>query len=366
MVSKKTAIPGFYKKTPDERLDVISDIAKLDESDKTALRAGLDMKTADSLVENAIGTFTLPLGVATNFRINGRDYVIPMAIEEPSVIAAASAGAKATDDIAVSGAGSRVIGQIQVLNPDGDAVAKVSSKKDTIYDAANKVLSKHMSIVKVSCVSLDATPPMLKVEIVIDTGEAMGANAVNTVCEGVAPVIQDIAGGRVLLRILSNAVPDVVHAKAYFKTDDDTAKGIVAAYRFALADKFRAVTHNKGIMNGIAAVATATGQDTRAIEAAAHMHAAESGAYGPLSRWDLQDGVLRGELSVPIRVGTVGGLTTHHSTAAACLKMLGNPGSKELAGIMASVGLCQNFAALRALSTDGIQKGHMRLHARRL
>ena len=366
MGPKKSSIPGFYKRTPDERLKIISDMAGLGESERAALRAGLDVEAADALVENALGTYTLPLGVATNFRINGRDHVVPMVTEEPSVIAAASAGAKAAGDITAAGSGSHVIGQIQVLNPDPGAEQKVASHKQDILDAAYAVLSKRMSVAGISCRTLGAEQPMLKVEIVIDTGEAMGANAVNTVCEGVAPVVGRIAGGRVLLRILSNAIPGVGRAEAYFDADQSVASDMVAAYRFALADRFRAVTHNKGIMNGISAVAAATGQDTRAIEAGAHMHAAESGTYGPLSRWEVRDGRLWGGLFLPMRVGTVGGLTTHHETAAACLKILGNPDSQTLAGIMTAVGLCQNFAALRALATDGIQKGHMKLHARRL
>lgn len=363
---KKTAIPGFYKKTPDERLDIISNIANLNKTERDALRAELNVDVADGLIENTIGTFTLPLGIATNFRINNRDYIIPMVIEEPSVVAAASAGAKATDNVTVTGGNSHVIGQIQVLNPDADATAKVLSRKSDILDATTSILSGHMSVVGVYSSMLDVQSRMLKVEIVIDTGEAMGANAVNTICEGLAPIIEEITGGRVLLRILSNAVPGVVSAQAHFKTSDSVARDIVSAYEFAHIDKLRAVTHNKGIMNGITAVAMATGQDTRAIEAAAHMYAAESGVYGPLSKWYMQDDRLCGELHLPIRVGTVGGLTTHHDTAATCLKILGNPTSQELAGIMVSVGLCQNFSALRTLSTDGIQKGHMKLHARRL
>lgn len=366
MKIKKTAIPGFYKKTSDERLEIISKIANLNETDKATLRTGLDMDVASNLVENTIGTFTLPLGIATNFRINNRDYIIPMVIEEPSVVAAASAGAKATDNVTVTGGDSHVIGQLQVLNPDKDAVAKVLSRRGELFSAATRVLSGHMSVVDVYCKMLDTQHRMLKVEIVIDTGEAMGANAVNSACEGLAPIVEEITGGRVLLRILSNAVPGTVRAQAHFETSDSIAQDVVSAYKFAHTDKLRAVTHNKGVMNGISAVAMATGQDTRAIEAAAHMYAAESGVYGPLSKWYVKGGKLYGELLLPIRVGTIGGLTKHHDAAATCLKILGNPTSQELAGIMVSVGLCQNFSALRALSTDGIQKGHMKLHARRL
>ena len=216
---------------------------------------------------------------------------------------------------------------------------------------------------------------VMKVEIVVNSGEAMGANAVNTMCEKRSPLIGEITGGRILLRILSNDMPRTAYAKAYFDVEEPVADDIVNAYRFALLDSHRAVTHNKGIMNGITAVGLATGQDTRALEAGAHAYAASLGstpehhngehAYGPLSKWEVRDGQLWGGLFVPLRVGTVGGLTVRHPAAAACLRMLGNPTAQELAGIMAAVGLCQNFSALKALATDGIQKGHMRLHRRR-
>ncbi len=366
MVAKKTAMSGFYKKTPDERLHIVEDFANLQEQDRKALRAGLDIKAADNLVENAVGTFTLPLGVATNFRINSRDYIIPMVIEEPSVIAAASAGAKSTDNVEVTVSRSHVTGQIQVLDVQTEAADIIMTRKSDIIAAAKEILSKHMSIVEMHSTNLDTTPNMIKVEIVIDAGEAMGANAINTLCEGIAPLIEEITGGRVLLRILSNAMPRMANASAYFDVEDPVAEGILNAYRFAAADRHRAVTHNKGIMNGVVAVGLATGQDTRALEAAAHAYAAESGRYSPLSSWEICQGRLLGKLSIPLGVGTRGGLTTHHATAAACLKILQNPTAGDLAGIMAAVGLCQNFSALRALATDGIQKGHMKLHKRRL
>lgn len=361
-----SSIPRFYAKTPDERLEAVGCFAGLDEGDKAALRDGLDMGAADSLVENAIGTFTLPLGVATNFRINGRDYLVPMVTEEPSVIAAASAGAKATGDIEARGSGSHIIGQIQVLEPRRGAVWSVREREDVVIAAANDILSGHMSAIGVQATMLDAEPPMMKVEVEVDAGEAMGANAVNTMCEGLAPLMEEITGGRVLLRILSNNIPRVGYAKAFFDADESVAEDMVNAYKFALADRSRAATHNKGIMNGVVAVGLATGQDTRALEAGAHVYATNDGGYGPLSKWEIIDGRLWGGLFLPLRVGTVGGLTTNHPTAAACLKMLGNPSSDELTGIMAAVGLCQNFSALKALATDGIQKGHMRLHKRRL
>ena len=363
---KGSSLPGFYAKSVSERLKIVADSAGIGDADKAALQTGLDMKTADYLVENAIGMFALPLGVATNFRINGHDYLVPMVIEEPSVIAAASAGAKATQEVISEGFGSHLIGQIQVLDPHPGAIQEVRLHRAEIYDEIKKTLSRHMSVVDISGKMLDADPKMMKVEVVIDTGEAMGANAVNTVCEGIAPLIEQITGGQVLLRILSNYIPNTVQAQAYFDVDTPVAAGIVNAYRFAAADKYRATTHNKGIMNGVIAVGIATGQDTRAIESAAHAYAASSGRYRPLSEWKIQSGRLWGKIALPLRVGTVGGLTTHHPTAAACLKILNSPTAERLAQIMAAVGLCQNFSALKALATDGIQKGHMKLHKRRL
>ena len=365
---KRTALPRFYKLTPDERLDKITKIAGLDKSDTHALRGGLDMETADSLVENAIGTFTLPLGVATNFRINGQDIIIPMVTEEPSVIAAASSGAKATADIEARGSAARIIGQVQILHPQENATDSIHERKDDIIDTAGEMLSRRMSVCGVESRMLDDNI-MMTVDITVEVAEAMGANAVNTMCEGLAPLLRDITGGSVLQCILSNDIPDTAYARACFDVKKSIGEDIVKSYRFALFNNRRAVTHNKGIMNGISAVGLATGQDTRALEAGAHAYAAGLGAdkwYGPLSRWEMRDGMLWGELHIPLRVGTVGGLTAGHPTAAACLKMLGNPSSYDLSGIMAAVGLCQNFSALRALVTDGIQKGHMKLHKRRL
>ena len=342
-----------------------------------ALRGGgMSVRDADVLVENAVGVYGVPLGVATNFRINGRTYTaIPMATEEPSVIAAASAGAKNAVDLTARADSPRVAGQIQVVNPSSNALESLADRKGEILDMVRKSLpSERMNVVDggpdggLSCVML--AKDILKVEFLIDTGDAMGANAVNTTCEEVAPLIEDVTGGTALLRILSNHMQRMACAESCFDVAPDVATGIVNAYRFAALDVSRAVTHNKGVMNGVVAVAVATGQDTRAMEAGAHAYAAtagESGAYGPLSRWEIKDGRLHGSLSMPLAVGTVGGLTKRHPVAYACLNdMLGGPTAGELAGIMAAVGLCQNFAALRALATDGIQKGHMKLHARRV
>lgn len=358
---------GFHKKTLEERIKVVADMCGLDAGDVKTLTVP-DPRQYDSFVENVIGTFTLPMGVATNFRINSRDYLIPMVTEEPSVIAAASAGAKAAGNISATSYGSHLAGQIQVVEPQQGAEARIGERIEEIKARAGEFLSRHMRIEDITYEALDAVPDMSKMEIVMDTGDAMGANAVNTVCEGIAPLVEEITGGRVLLRILSNARPRIGHAHASFDVARGVAEDMVLAYKFALADDKRAVTHNKGIMNGIDAVANATGQDTRAIEAAAHMHAFErsgGGRYGPLSKWEMRDGRLHGEVRMPLSVGVVGGMTRHHETATVALKMLGNPDAGDLAGIMAAVGLCQNFSALRALCTDGIQKGHMKLHARR-
>ena len=387
---KRTALPRFHARTTADRLAEVAGIAGLDPGDVRALHEGIPMDVADSLVENAVGVFALPLGVATNFRINGTDTVIPMVTEEPSVIAAASAGAKATDDIYASMGEPHLTGQIQVLEPAAGAVDIVRSREREIIDAANRSISEHMGVAALHAAMLDTTPPMMKVEIVVDTGDAMGANAVNTMCEEVAPMVECMTGGRALLRILTNHTPAAgfrepdsdagsywqdpaaiplrtAHAEAFFDVDVAVAKDIVNAHRFALADASRAATGNKGVMNGITAVGMATGQDTRALEAGAHSYAATlPGGYGPLSMWEVRDGGLWGRLEVPLRVGVVGGLTTHHPAAAACIRMLGQPaGPERVAEAMAAAGLCCNFSALRALVTDGIQKGHMKLHARR-
>ena len=358
------AMHGFYKKTLNERIKIMADICNLNKNDIVTLTTP-DPSQYDSMVENVIGSFTLPMGVATNFKINNKDYLVPMVTEEPSIIAAASSGAKSAVSISATSSAPHVTGQIQIIDPCHDAKTMVGKHMGDITDLADKFMSKHMEITNITYEDLDAIPTMAKMEIVMNTGDAMGANAVNTVCEGLAPLIEKITGGRILLRILSNANPRMARASAFFDVDESVAKDIILAYKFALADPKRAVTHNKGIMNGIISVANATGQDTRAIESASHMHACKDGRYGPLSKWTMQNGRLHGELHMPLAVGVVGGMTRHHDTATVALKMLENPDAGRLTEIMVSVGLCQNFSALRALCTDGIQKGHMKLHSRR-
>ena len=325
--------------------------------------------------------FSLPLGVATSFKINGKDYVIPMVIEEPSVIAAASKGAKVArvcGGFTVESGESYSIGQIQMLDVDvSTAIQKIQKSSQEILDIANSksnTLSKMDKGAKeVSCKEIE-TPAgkMLIVELLIDVGDAMGANITNTMCEAISPFLEKIIGGRALLRILSNySTRRITKAKAVFDKDavggEDVVDNIILAYQFADNDIFRAVTHNKGIMNGTIAVANATGQDSRAIEAAANAYAAKSGKYRSLSKWTKDDdGNLVGSLELPLAVGIVGGVANVHPIAKICNKILGVSSAQELACVMTAAGLAQNYSAIRALATEGIQKGHMRLHARNL
>ena len=379
-----SSISKFFEKTRKERLDIVADFANLSAEELKILQSndgGISFEKADKMVENAIGTFSLPLGVATNFKINGKDYLVPMVIEEPSVIAAASKGAKIArirGGFEVAADQSYSIGQIQLLDVDiNSAVKKIQESKKEILELANSksnTLSKmDKGAKKVSCKEID-TPlgKMLIVELLIDVGDAMGANVTNTMCEAVSPLLETITGGRALLRILSNySISRIAKAKAVFDKEavggEDTVDDIILAYQFADNDVYRAVTHNKGIMNGIIAVANATGQDSRAIEAAANAYAASSGKYRSLSKWSKDDeGNLVGSLELPLSVGIVGGIINVHPIAKICAKILGVSSASELAGIMTATGLAQNFSAISALATEGIQKGHMRLHARNL
>ncbi len=381
---KDSSISKFFEKSRSERLDIIKNFADLSDEEIKILEnpnGGISFEKADKMVENAIGTFSLPLGIATNFKINGKDYVIPMVIEEPSVIAAASKGAKVARILGgfeVEADESYSIGQIQMLDVDNsDAIIKIKNSTDEILKLANSksnTLSKMGKGAKeVSCKEIE-TPQgkMLIVELLIDVGDAMGANVTNTMCEGVSPFLEQITGGRSLLRILSNySTRRMARAKAVFEKDavggEDVVDNIISAFQFADNDVFRAVTHNKGIMNGTIAVANATGQDSRAIEAAANAYAANSGRYRSLSKWSKdENGNLVGSLELPLSVGIVGGIANVHPTAKICNKILGVISAQELACIMTATGLAQNYSAIRALSTEGIQKGHMRLHARNL
>jgi len=379
-----SSISKFFEKSRKERLDIVANFANLSSEDLEILQnnnGGISYDKADKMVENAIGTFSLPLGVATNFKINGKDYVIPMVIEEPSVIAAASKGAKIArikGGFEVTADESYSIGQIQILDVDIPlAIQKIDDSLNEILTLANSksnTLSKmNKGAKEISCKVID-TPSgkMLIAELLIDVGDAMGANVTNTMCEAVSPLIEKITGGKTLLRILSNySTRRIVKAKAIFEKDavggEKIVDNIILAFEFADNDVYRAVTHNKGIMNGTIAVANAVGQDSRAIEAAANAYAAKSGTYRSLSKWSKDDdGNLIGILEIPLSVGIVGGIANIHPVAKVCTKILGALSAQELACIMTATGLAQNFSAIRALSTEGIQKGHMRLHARNL
>ncbi|MEK0322516.1 MAG: hydroxymethylglutaryl-CoA reductase, degradative [Nitrosopumilus sp.] len=379
-----SSISKFFEKSRKERLDIVANFANLSNEELDILQSnngGISYDKADKMVENAIGTFSLPLGIATNFKINSKDYIIPMVIEEPSVIAAASKGAKIArikGGFEVTADESYSIGQIQVLDVDiPSAIQKITSSSNEILQLANfksNTLSKMGKGAKeISCKEID-TPSgkMLIVELLIDVGDAMGANITNTMCEAVSPMIEKISGGRTLLRILSNySTRRIAKAKAVFDKEavggENVVNDIILAFEFADNDVYRAVTHNKGIMNGIISVANAVGQDSRAIEAAANAYAAKSGRYRSLSKWSKDnDGNLVGTLEIPLSVGIVGGIVNVHPVAKVCTKILRVSTAQELTCVMIAAGLAQNYSAIRALATEGIQKGHMRLHARNL
>ncbi|MBU2618046.1 MAG: hydroxymethylglutaryl-CoA reductase, degradative [Euryarchaeota archaeon] len=374
---------GFYKLSPLERLEKVMEFANLDEESVENIRksGALSVDQADKMIENVIGVMETPLGIATNFTINGKDYLIPMAIEEASVIAAASNAAKMARDkggFSASTTKPIMIGQIQLIcdDPHGARASIVEARKK-ILELANE---QNSTLVKLGGGARDLevriieTPSgkMVIVHLLVDCRDAMGANTVNTMCERVSPLIEQLTSGRVYLRIVSNlAVKRLARAKAVFSKEalggGDVVDAIIQAYSFAAADPYRCATHNKGIMNGITAVALATGNDTRAIEAGAHSYASFSGRYKPLTTYEKnEDGNLVGMIELPIAAGLVGGATQVHPVAIANLKILGAKTASELAEVMASVGLAQNIAALRALATEGIQRGHMSLHAKNI
>ena len=367
-----------------ERVNAITDFADLtaDEVGLLSSGGGLDLEAADRMIENVIGTMSYPLGVSVNFRLNGRDYLVPMVIEEPSVVAAASNMARLMregEGIRTSSSDPLMIGQIQILDiPDiEDALRSLNESKTRLLEMANKldpVLSKVGGGAKDLEVRKIETEygTMLVVHLLVDCRDAMGANAVNTMSEAMAPSIEALTGGRVLLRIISNlADRRLARAEAIIKKEDiggeKVVDDIVLAWAFADADPYRAATHNKGIMNGVIAVALATAQDHRALEAGAHAYAAKSGRYRSLSKWSKNaNGDLVGVLEMPMAVGLIGGATRTHPMARLALKIMGVTTSKELAEVMLAAGLAQNLGALRALVQEGIQRGHMRLHARNL
>ncbi len=377
-------LPGFYKLSMEERLKLLQRLAGLTEEEAKVLgnTGGLPGDIANRMIENVVGGMTLPLGMATNFLVNGKDYVVPMALEEPSVVAAASNAAKIArvkGGFKVTNTGPVMIGQIQtvgVRDPRG-AAKRLSAKKRELLAKANEQDPMLVSLgggakdLNVKVIE-SLKGQMVIVELFVNCGDAMGANAVNTMAEAVAPLVEEISGGRVYLRIISNlADRRLVKATAVFDKEalggDEVVDGILYAYAFADADPYRCATHNKGIMNGVTAVALACGQDTRALEAGAHSYAARSGGYKPLTTWKMnKDGDLVGTLEMPMAVGLVGGAAKVHPAAKANVKILGLKSAIELAEVMGAVGLAQNFAALRALASEGIQRGHMKLHARSL
>ena len=378
-----SSISKFFEKSLKERLGIVADFSGLSQDELKIIESatgGISYDQADSMIENAIGTFSLPLGIATNFRINDKDYLIPMVIEEPSVIAAASKAAKIArihGGFKAKSEQSYSIGQIQVLDVNiQESISILNSNSNQIVELANsasKTLPKLGKGAKeIQCKEIKTpSSSMLIVELMIDVGDAMGANVTNTMCETVAPLIEKITGGKTLLRILSNySTKRMVTTTATFDKDavggEQVVDNMILAFEFADNDVYRAVTHNKGVMNGTISVANATGQDSRAIEAAAHAYASHTGRYRSLTTWSKDDsGNLVGTFEIPLSVGIVGGVTNDHPIAKICTKILQLTNVQDLACIMASTGLAQNFAAMRALSTEGIQKGHMKLHARK-
>jgi hydroxymethylglutaryl-CoA reductase len=381
-MKKTSQISGFYKLTPKERLRIVRDFADLTEQEVKIIETSstLNIELADRMIENVIGTFSLPLGVAMNFRINKKDYIIPMAIEEPSVVAAATYAAKMArkkGGFFTSSTDPIMIGQIQAVNIKDPFAAKIKilSEKNQIIKKANDQDPMLVSVgggakdLEVKIIDTK-TGPMVITELLVDCRDAMGANAVNTMAEAVAPIIERITGGRVYLRIISNLAVKRL-ARAYVVVDkevlggEEVVNGIIEAYNFAAADPYRAATHNKGILNGIIGVVIVTGNDHRAIEAGAHAYAVRNGQYSTLSFWEKNnDGDLVGSIELPMAVGLIGGATKVHPTAKVAIKILGIKTANELGEVIAAVGLAQNLGALRALAHEGIQRGHMSLHAR--
>lgn len=380
----------FYKLPLQERLQELAHQVGLEEKEIQILSgmAGLDAQAADHMVENAVGTFNLPLGIAQNFVVNGKEVLVPMAVEEPSVIAGASFMAK----LAQQNGGFRawtdepfMIGQIQLLDiPDiALAVKTLQDHKQDLLESLHglnpqlEALGGGAKELFFRTINESPIGPFIVVHLLYDVRDSMGANAVNTAVERLSPRVATLSGGRAHLRILSNlADKRLAHAEVTLRCDDlafaeysgeRVRDGIIEAWAFAAADPYRAATHNKGIMNGVDAVVLATGNDWRGVEAGAHAYAVKDGQYTSLSIWEKDSaGNLHGTLSMPLAVGTVGGATQVNPTAKVCLKLTGAKSASELAQIIVSVGLAQNLAALRALATEGIQKGHMALHARQV
>ena len=386
----KARFPGFYKLSIGDRLKKVNEQGWISDEDMSSLRDGhhvLPANRADKMIENVVGVMGLPMGLGLNFRVNQKDYVVPLVVEEPSIVAALSSAAKtflSSGGIHAEAEESLLIGQIQVVNPpDAErASIEILSSKNELLDKLNQL---HPNMVDRGggakdievriFEQTDNNPLMLIVHLLVDTCDAMGANIINTMCEELAPDIEALTEGRVFLRILSNLTdraivrasvtisPEQLEGKGY--PGEEVRDGIILASQFAEIDPYRAATHNKGIMNGIDPLAIATGNDWRAIEAAAHAYAARNGTYTALTRWYADDdGNLVGAIEIPLKVGTTGGSLQANDTAMISYRILNVASATELAELMAAVGLAQNFSAIKALSTEGIQKGHMSLHAR--
>ena len=381
---KSSHISGFYKLSPKDRLLRVKQFADLSENECRLLQntGSLPLDLANHMIENVVGAISIPIGIAVNFQINKHDYLIPMAIEEPSVVAAASYAAKMIrkgGGFQTSSTHPIMIGQIQsvcIKDPEA-AKTRVLEAKEEILKKAN-AQDPVLAAVGGGAKDLDArviqttVGSMLITELYVNCRDAMGANAVNTMSEAVAPLIEEITGGHVYLRIITNLATKRL-AKAWCTVPKDAVggeavvDGIVNASAFAAADPFRAATHNKGIMNGIIAVILATGNDHRAIEAGAHAYAALKGRYTSLSAWKKdENGDLKGSIELPMAVGLIGGAVKTHPVAKIALKILGVKNANEFAEVLAAVGLAQNLGALRALASEGIQRGHMSLHARNI
>jgi hydroxymethylglutaryl-CoA reductase len=377
----------FRNMSQEERLEYIQQKTKIDDKEILLFNDTAIFKFEDinKMIENAIGVFQIPLGIANNFVINDKEYLIPMAIEEPSVIAAASNAAKIAKEAGgfkAKADKSIMIGQIQLvslnnnnINTDESIKTLIENKSELIKLANTK--SKFAECVDIKIRQLDDESinnigSMIIIEIFVDTKDAMGANVVNTMCEVIAPKIESLTKGQVILKILSNyATKRLVRCKGVFPKaligGDKVLNRILFAYAFAYSDVYRAVTHNKGIMNGIDSVAIATGQDFRAIESGCHAYACKDGHYRSLTKWyQNSNGDLVGEIEIPLAVGIIGGITNIHPLVKTCLKILDITSSQELAMIIAAAGLAQNFSAIRALSDEGIQKGHMKLHSKNI
>ncbi|MCB9533090.1 MAG: hydroxymethylglutaryl-CoA reductase, degradative [Myxococcales bacterium] len=386
---RRSRIAGFYRLDRAARLSALVEAGFLSGDQAAALAAtgsALPFETADQLIENVVGCFELPIGIGLNFVVNGRDYVVPMVVEEPSIVAAVSHAAcivRGAGGFSAEADAPVMTGQVQVVG-----VEDVTKARAALFEAAPRLVAaanaaepgmarRGGGATGIDVRVLEGTSrysQMLVVHLHVDARDAMGANLVNTMCEAIAPLVEELTGGRVYLRILTNLTDRRrVRARCSIPTDAlawqgfsgaEVAEGVAQASAFAEADPYRAATHNKGVMNGIDAAAVAVGQDWRAIEAGAHAYAARDGVYGPMATWRVDGGHLVGEIDIPMALGIVGGPTRVHPTVQVLLSMLGVESAAELACVFASVGLAQNLAALKALASTGIQRGHMALHAR--